>query len=1144
MLWPYICSSSDNGNMNYSENDIMRAVSANAFAAGKAYQRQGRVVAFQWDGDDDIVAQVQGSDRKPYRLSISIGSNRKGQVSIEGDCSCPVAFNCKHVAASLLHGLVTVTKQASLPAPAAIKLPTPSRISAEPSMPVQAPLSLSSPVADWLNRLRQADARSQRGEDDLPQRLIYVLSPERPRASMPRLRLEIRSGRVLRDGKISLTSTAYSLENWHSRSEAKFLRDADRKILQVLTSAPRSAAYGHDYALATEYGAEVLEQILATGRARWLTIDGLELSQGEAISGHIQWAPGTGGSLRTVLQLEDQSQAAEFLCLNAMPPVYIDSASGVVGRIETALAPMVVYEMLDGPDIPAAQIPLVASHLRASGARLAKTAPPQLTEAQIVKAPFQPILQLLTVQMPLPYRPGIYAYGKTEAVGIARVAFRYGRWEVAASATEAIVLHMDGLTPVEVHRSTKAEKAALNQLRLANFQPAPKVRGSVPTANVRDFLPDEGESGWYGALYDDIPALEQQGWRIEIAADFPYRMLRGDGAFEARLSQGSGIDWFEFDLGVMVAGERRDLITPLIRLLSMIDQQTLELLEEDEPLFLPVQDGQVLAVPVGNILPLIRTLFDLFNLSGGLGVDGRLRLSPLDAASLADLEAAAGAGVLWQGGEGVRALGQKLRDHGGIPDADLPAWFAATLRPYQARGLAWLAFLKEAGLGGILADDMGLGKTVQALGLIAIEKAAGRLSRPVLVVAPTSLMVNWAAEAEKFAPELSVLVLHGSERKQHFESLDTIDLVLTTYPLLARDQAILADRDWHMIFLDEAQVIKNATSATTKLVYALKSPHRFCLTGTPLENHLGEVWSLFHFIAPGFLGDLKTFTRNWRTPIEKKGDAMRSRLLAGRIKPFLLRRTKEEVAGDLPPKTVITEKVEFSAEQRTVYESVRLAMHTKVQAVIAEKGLARSHIVILDALLKLRQACCDPRLLKLTGNKKQSSKQVGSAKLDRLMDLVGNLVEEGRKMIVFSQFTSMLDLIRLQLDDAGIAYALLTGDTVDRGKQVTSFQNGEMQVFLISLKAGGVGLNLTAADTVILYDPWWNPAVEEQAIDRAHRIGQDKPVFVYRLVAADTIEEKMDVLKDKKRAIAASLFDHDGQPTLSMTEADFDLLLG
>jgi len=1044
--------------MNYSENDIVRAVGAKAFAAGKTYQRQRRVIAFQWADDDGIVAQVQGSERKPYRQSITLDTRRKGQLVVEGYCSCPVTFNCKHVAASLLHGLAINSAKAL-------------RSLAAPATPVQAAPSLSSHVADWLNRLQEADARSHGGTDDLPQRLIYVLSPELYRPSMPRLRLEVRSGRVLKDGTMSQTSTAYSLENWHSRSEAKFLRDADRKILQVLTSIPRSGVHGHDYALATERGAEVLHQMLATGRARWMTIDGVELSKGEVIAGHVEWQPGKGGSLRATLQVEEPSQEDRLVLLNAMPPVYLDVTRGLVGRVETALAPMVVYEMLDGPDIPAAQLPLVASHLRASGARLAKTAPPQLSEAQIVSGPFQPLLRLMTVQMPHPYRPGIHTYGQTEAVGIARAAFFYDKWEVAAHAAEAIVLHMDGLTPVEIHRSTKAEKAALNQLRLANFLPAPKARDGVPDANQMDFLPDEGESGWYDTLYQDIPVLERQGWKIEISADFPHRLLSGDGAFEARLNQGSGLDWFEFDLGVMVAGERLDLVGPLMRLLSVIDPLTLDLLEEDEPLFLPLHDGKVLAVPVAGIAPLIRTLFDLFNLTRGADKDGRLRLSSLDAASLADLEAAAGAGVVWQGGEGVRALGQKLRDHGGIPDVELPPWFGATLRPYQAHGLAWLAFLKEAGLGGILADDMGLGKTVQALGLIAVEKAAGRLSGPVLVIAPTSLMGNWALEAEKFAPELSVLVFHGVERKQHFDSLDSVDLVLTTYPLLARDQAVIWERDWSMIFLDEAQVIKNANAATTKLVHSLKSSHRFCLTGTPLENHLGEVWSLFQFIAPGFLGDLKSFTRQWRTPIEKKGDTARSRLLAGRIKPFMLRRTKEEVASDLPPKTVITEKVALSVGQRAIYEAIRLAMHAKVQAAIAEKGLARSHIVILDALLKLRQACCDPRLLKLSGTEKPSSAQAGSAKLDRLMELVGNLVDEGRKVIVFSQFTSMLDLIRQQLDGACIAHALLTGDTVDRGAQVASFQHGEMPVFLISLKAGGVGLNLTAADTVILYDP-------------------------------------------------------------------------
>ena len=363
--------------------------------------------------------------------------------------------------------------------------------------------------------------------------------------------------------------------------------------------------------------------------------------------------------------------------------------------------------------------------------------------------------------------------------------------------------------------------------------------------------------------------------------------------------------------------------------------------------------------------------------------------------------------------------------------------------------------------------------------------------------------------------------------------------MLTTYPLIARDHAVLAAQPWHLMILDEAQTIKNPDATTTKLIVDLQARHRFCLTGTPLENHLGELWSLFAFALPGFLGGRQSFTRNWRTPIEKRGDSARGQLLAQRVRPFLLRRSKEEVAKDLPPKTEIVERIEFQQGQRDIYESIRLSMHERVRDAIAEKGFARSRIVILDALLKLRQACCDPRLLKLTA---KAGAKAGSAKLDRLDEMLDELLAEKRRILVFSQFTSMLDLIRPRLDEAGVGYSLLTGETRDRETEIRQFQNGSRPVFLVSLKAGGVGLNLTAADTVVLYDPWWNPAVEEQAIDRAHRIGQDKPVFVHKLVATGTIEEKMEVLKEKKRALAESLFDHDGTPTLAMTESDLETL--
>jgi SNF2 family DNA or RNA helicase len=415
------------------------------------------------------------------------------------------------------------------------------------------------------------------------------------------------------------------------------------------------------------------------------------------------------------------------------------------------------------------------------------------------------------------------------------------------------------------------------------------------------------------------------------------------------------------------------------------------------------------------------------------------------------------------------------------------------------------------------------------------------LTKPALIVCPTSLIPNWSMEAARFAPSLKVLVLHGATRKQSFRAIKKHDLILTTYPLLTRDYETLTAQDWHMVILDEAQMIKNPRAETTLQALRLRAEQRLCLSGTPLQNHLGELWSLFDFLAPGFLGGQKSFKTLYRTPIEKNGDVERQEQLARRVRPFLLRRTKEEVATELPPKTEIAEPIEMEQGQRAIYEGIRLAMHARVKSAIADKGLAKSGIIVLDALLKMRQACCDPRLLKL---KAVETAKAGSAKLDRLMELLGVLKQEGRRVLVFSQFTEMLALIEKRLRDEDIGYVMLTGDTKDRRTPVKRFQAGEVPVFLISLKAGGVGLNLTAADTVIHYDPWWNPAAEDQATDRAHRIGQTKKVFVHRMITLGTIEEKMEVLKEKKRSLVAGVLEAERGGALKLTEADIEALFG
>jgi SNF2 family DNA or RNA helicase len=413
------------------------------------------------------------------------------------------------------------------------------------------------------------------------------------------------------------------------------------------------------------------------------------------------------------------------------------------------------------------------------------------------------------------------------------------------------------------------------------------------------------------------------------------------------------------------------------------------------------------------------------------------------------------------------------------------------------------------------------------------------MDRPSLVVLPTSLIFNWKREAERFAPQLRLLSLHGKERADHFPLIASHDVILTTYPLLWRDEAALLEYNYHLLILDEAQTVKNVSSQAAQVVRRLNARHRLCLTGTPLENHLGELWAQFDFLLPGLLGDAKGFTKTWRTPIEKHGNRLRRDLLAQRVRPFIMRRRKEDVATELPPKTLIVRTVELEGMQRDLYETVRIAMDQRVREEIAEKGFARSHIIILDALLKLRQVCCDPRLLKLASAKKVKE----HAKLDLLMEMLPELVSEGRRILVFSQFTSMLELIEEELAKEKLTYVKLTGDTQNREEVVRRFQDGEVPIFLISLKAGGVGLNLTTADTVIHYDPWWNPAVENQATDRAHRLGQTKNVFVYKLVVAGSIEEKILALQEKKAELAAGILSEDSTGLTKFGEADIAALL-
>ena len=445
-------------------------------------------------------------------------------------------------------------------------------------------------------------------------------------------------------------------------------------------------------------------------------------------------------------------------------------------------------------------------------------------------------------------------------------------------------------------------------------------------------------------------------------------------------------------------------------------------------------------------------------------------------------------------------------------------------------------FLEGLGLGGCLADDMGLGKTIQVLALFVRRKAAlaasGIPARPSLVVVPKSLVFNWMDEARKFAPMLRVANHTGNTRAENSADLADYDIVITTYGTLRRDIINHREREFDYVVLDEAQSIKNAASQAAKACRLLKARHRLALTGTPVENHIGELWSLFEFLNPGQLGSA---TRLRRFLADGRGSAD---VVARAVRPYLLRRTKSEVLSDLPEKTEQTLFVELGETQRKVYDELRHHFRAELSGRIGRLGIGRSRIAVLEALLRLRQTACHPGLVD------PARLDDPSAKLDTLLEQLDEVIDEGHKVLVFSQFTSFLAILRRRLDAKSVSYEYLDGRTTDRQARVARFQEDtECRLFLVSLKAGGQGLNLTAADYIYILDPWWNPAVEAQAVDRAHRIGQTRRVFAYRLIARDTVEEKILALQAKKRELAESIVRADESVIAALTPEDVELLL-
>jgi superfamily II DNA or RNA helicase len=1005
-----------------------------------------------------------------------------GAPTLEGECSCGDPSPCVHVAAVVM----TAVKISGAP------------VSRRTGMDVG---TGTDPSAG------PPEGALQRGAP-LQQSLCYLIEPD----AVGRLQLSAWVTQTLAgSGHIQSGARPFALQIPDgSKDYPRYVEAKDRGILEAF------GARQFECNLTGAAGFDLLQRSLATGRTFWRSLQGTPLRAGGAREVHFAWQALPNGDQRLSCET---LEALDFV-LELEPAVYVDASSGTCGPLEFPYPVNLLRQYWNRPAIEPAQVSDLNANL---GREPHAGAFPRLREMTIqdqAVSSLQPRLVLTA--------------GPT-----ATVHFIYNGMAFDSDSIHSeypAVRRRNGDVVHQIARNCELER----QMR----------------AQLEQFLTSTARSGeaWLAFMMNGVPALRTLGWEIIVGPEFPYRIAVADDWYadlqttppkQANHPRGAkhSREWFDLRLGVKVDGHAVNLLPALVEYLQgatgreTAGQHDALSLLTGEHLLIRLEDGRYLPVPLARIHRIADALVELCD-RDGLNEHQALSLRATQAGRLAQLALEPNAPALQSDDPTLLRRIEALKSFSSIEPLTAPTHFQATLRPYQEDGLGWLQFLRRHDLGGILADDMGLGKTVQTLAHLLIEKRHDRLHKPSLIVAPVSVLGNWQQEIRRFTPELRLLILHGAKRKESFAAIDSADIVIVGYPLLLLESDMLLKREFCFLILDEAQTIKNPQAKVSQVARALRAQHRLCLTGTPMENHLGELWSLFDFVQPGLLGERSQFQRHYRTPIEQGGDTKRAAALKQRIQPFLLRRTKDAVARDLPTKIQIVEPIELDERQRDFYDGIRLGQHRRVREAIEQQGLSRSHITVLDALLKLRQACCDPRLV----NPDAQTQVIPSAKLDWLATMLPELIAEGRRILLFSQFTSMLRLIEAVVKDLSIPYCVLTGETQQRTELVKRFQAGGVSLFLISLKAGGTGLNLTAADTIIHYDPWWNPAVEAQATDRAHRIGQDKPVFVYKLIAQRTVEEKIMQLQADKHALVSQLYAEKSASPLQLSPADLEAL--
>jgi superfamily II DNA or RNA helicase len=825
-----------------------------------------------------------------------------------------------------------------------------------------------------------------------------------------------------------------------------------------------------------------------------------------------QWSHDEHAQARIALSFPDEM--VQLIDLDGLH--YLDESSGEFGKLQVSHSTWAMLENM--PPIPPDETELRA-HWPPHPLLRAIPPPPPVPALRHVHAMLGPVLTMSASRHPDRGDYVFYLHALADYDGC--------RLPLAEEPWRAQVVRQVRGEYVTIAREIDAEVRAAQSLADADIVDLRKIlpdarRSLVPAPDARALGHRQhfrGGAETFAALESIAQSLNRTGFRLEYDPELPFSLLPRETELQATLSPTEQAGWTQFDLAAVFDGGE---INVLPTILDGISRNAFSLTPTpneppDAHWLAPIGPARFLPLALSQLREWLGPLVEYLD-KPNRRQKTHLRLSRSHAIALSDCLQRQG--MVMEGAHAVNVantLAALRAAQQPALRAESPTSFRGTLRGYQLTGLQWLQALRRGRLGGVLADDMGLGKTVQVIAHLLLELESGRLDRPALIVAPTSLVFNWMDEIARFAPTLHCLDFTGTERATKRDKLPSAHVIIISYALLTNELEVLEDIDFSMLVLDEAQWIKNPLTQTARAVRRLHASHRLAVTGTPLENHLGELWAHMDAVMPGYLGNYQSFNRSFRVPIERQEDDARMAILRQRATPFLLRRSKATVAPELPPKTETVLRVAMGEGQRRLYESLRLSLSKQVRHALASYHDEQSRIVVLSALLRLRQVCCDPRLIGADSPPNES------AKLEALLELIRSLREQGRHVLVFSQFTSMLKLISEALQAAQFKHALLTGKTTDRGTPMRQFQSGEVQILLASLKAGGVGLNLTAADAVIQFDPWWNPAVELQAVDRAHRLGREQPVFVYKLLCDDTIEDKIEAMKGRKSDLAGAL---------------------